>query len=434
MKLYHGTSERHLRKILKEGILPRVSSKNEGNWAHTVESANDRVYLTKGYAPYFANCAAEENERWVIIEIDKNKLIGMDTAFLGITEEQVHKRVWERFFPDEDYIENMLRGSTYEKVKSANHVLAEELLEKGYPFGAESSLVRTAWIRDHIDIFAGWAQQSLETLGNISWRGVVPPGAMTRVSLYDPKSNPGMTMTALDPTISTINWKICSQKYEEITRWFLGYEVDVARLTYFTQDQSPFDTHEYEKKKANYDRLLELKALLEKQPPEKRDEYVQATVETEDSVMTISEQSAAVNGKHHNRTTGCSVEVMLDGGHTINEVLEEIEQRTAHMRIQLAQRDSWEKELLPLRSGIEVIETAQMGVGIRKGMRSKEEVFKLILEESLCDERIQGVVDEAGGVVAEKAAREGIGGIAKILRSNMKKDLETLWLHGRSSD
>ena len=81
-----------------------------------------------------------------------------------------------------------------------------------------------------------------------------------------------------------------------------------------------------------------------------------------------------------------------------------------------------------------VIETAQMGVGIRKGMRSKEEVFKLILEESLCDERIQGVVEEAGGVVAEKAAREGIGGIAKILRSNMKKDLETLWLHGRSSD
>ena len=434
MKLYHGTSERHLKRILKEGILPRVSSQNEGNWNHTVESATDRVYLTKGYAPYFANCAAEENERWVIIEVDKDKLVGMESAFLGITQDSIHNRVWERFFPDEDYIENMLRGNTYEKVKSANRVLAEELLERGYPFGAESSLVRPAWIRDHIDIFAGWAEQSLDTLGNISWRGVIPPGAMTRVSLYDPKSNPGMTMTALDPTISTINWKICSQKYEEITRWFLGYEVDVSRLTYFTQDQSPFDSHEYQKKKANYDRLLELKEILESRPPEQRDEYIQATIETGDSVMTISEQSAAVNGMHYNRTAGCNVEAMLDGAHTINEVLEEIEQKTAHMRIQLAQRDSWEKELLPLRSGIEVIETAQMGVGIKTGMRSKEEVFKSILEESLCDERIRQVVEEAGGVVAEKAAREGIEEIAGILRSNMKKDLEKLWLKGRSSD
>src|SRR5262245_7314903 len=94
MKLYHGTAERHLHKILKDGIRPRGAQR--GNWKHSVESNPRCVYLTTAYPLHFAGAAVDpnaENDRLTVIEVDTSKL------FIG------------DLLPDEDFLEQATRKS-----------------------------------------------------------------------------------------------------------------------------------------------------------------------------------------------------------------------------------------------------------------------------------------------------------------------------------
>ena len=59
MLLYHGTSERVARNVLKHGLGPRDDTECAGNWEDH-PSAGGMVYLTAAYAPYFAMNAANE--------------------------------------------------------------------------------------------------------------------------------------------------------------------------------------------------------------------------------------------------------------------------------------------------------------------------------------------------------------------------------------
>lgn len=52
MRLYHGTSSRHLARILDRGLEPR--GRRKGNWK-AYPSRRDMVYLTDSYAPFFGN-------------------------------------------------------------------------------------------------------------------------------------------------------------------------------------------------------------------------------------------------------------------------------------------------------------------------------------------------------------------------------------------
>ena len=69
MLLYHGTSERVARKALTEGLWPRALSRAPSLWERTVPSNSQLVYLTASYPGYFAANAAEEGEKWAIIEV-----------------------------------------------------------------------------------------------------------------------------------------------------------------------------------------------------------------------------------------------------------------------------------------------------------------------------------------------------------------------------
>ena len=91
MMLYHGTSERNLKVILKKGLLPRSTSKRRTNWDRN-PSHPEAVYLTNAYAGFYANASCKGRERWAILEIDTDKL----SPFA--------------FAPDEDFLEQAGRG------------------------------------------------------------------------------------------------------------------------------------------------------------------------------------------------------------------------------------------------------------------------------------------------------------------------------------
>jgi hypothetical protein len=215
MLLYHGTTGEVARKALVEGLRPRVQSGNPGNWKATSESREDLVYLTVAYAGYFAGCAASAPHRQAGRFDDPWGFIEVDTALLGA--------VGQGFFvPDEDYLEQgtrrtpIPRGSFWKGLKRIKTM-------KG----------RTGWFRQRLSSFSDMWDQSIEGLGNCAYFGGIPPEAITRIVVYDPKSNPSMTIMALDPMISLINFQICGGKYRALTRWFMGYEVKAEDVSLF---------------------------------------------------------------------------------------------------------------------------------------------------------------------------------------------------------
>jgi hypothetical protein len=196
--VYHGTSESAARRALKRGILPRGTLKKGGNWNHTVPSNSEMVYLTSAYAPYYASAVTDtKKERIAIIQIDLGKL---DT---------------DKLYPDEDFIEQALRGK-----KLGN---------------SDDMKKRTLYVRKHI---ADWQEnwkKSLEYMGNVAFKGAVPPEAITKIVTFDPKSNPSIFMDTLNPTITLANYKFCGEKYRALTGWFFGGEVDPALLAFSVQ-------------------------------------------------------------------------------------------------------------------------------------------------------------------------------------------------------
>lgn len=187
MKLYHGTSERRLPFILQGGLKPRAM--RAGNWSHTVNSNSRAVYLTAGYAPYFAYSAvdAKTKERGAIIELDTDRL---NSAALA---------------PDEDFLAQI--------DQRAGRI--PDLME------------RTKFYRKTLRHRAGdgsWAL-SVDSLGTCCHFGTIPASAFTRVALIEWERAPATWMQSIDPAISVSNWRIVGRdKYPRLTRFILGDE------------------------------------------------------------------------------------------------------------------------------------------------------------------------------------------------------------------
>jgi hypothetical protein len=86
MILYHGTTARHLRAILRHGLLPRRIT-GESNWSGDVESKEDFVYLTDAYPVYYAVGPAFDDEH-----------APADLLILKVDVDE------NRLYPDEDFI------------------------------------------------------------------------------------------------------------------------------------------------------------------------------------------------------------------------------------------------------------------------------------------------------------------------------------------
>jgi len=183
-RLFHGTSLKHLPSILEEGLLPRAGSGHEGYW--DVESASDRVYLTRAYAPYYAFCAANTDETLpVILEVDIDQI---STSLL---------------IPDEDFLEQQVRRQ-YEQ---GADTLWKEL-------GGNMNDV-TEYFREHAPNMSHWAEPSLDNLGTCAYLGEIPLDAIKRILVV--KSGTRSLLAVSDPTITLLNYTLMGAYYRNLS-------------------------------------------------------------------------------------------------------------------------------------------------------------------------------------------------------------------------
>ena len=197
MRLYHGTSAIVARKALDEGLLPRCETEVESHWTEC-PSRDDLVYLTTAYAGYFAVQATKELDKWGIVEIDTDLL----------------PEFAEYLVPDEDWLEQATRSA---------HDLPPE-------YEALDMIERTAYWRERLHTLTDLWEDSVKGLGNCAHLGPIPTYSITRVSIFDPRSNPGIALIALDPTISILNYQIIGGKYRAMLRWLMGEDVTPKEL------------------------------------------------------------------------------------------------------------------------------------------------------------------------------------------------------------
>lgn len=184
LTLYHGTTEKRLKKILAQGIKPR-GKKWGGNWAdNPFQSRFDLVYLTTCYAAYYASMAC------------KNKSDGKGAILkIQIDERKI------KLYPDEEFLWHAL---------DLQKVYVEKLHAK------ESKEQVNKWCKE---IFTGinprdyqkhWAQ-SLQFLGTVC-ASQIPTSAIVGYTLE--RDNLDFLMHC-DPSISPMNFKFCSGMYVE---------------------------------------------------------------------------------------------------------------------------------------------------------------------------------------------------------------------------
>jgi hypothetical protein len=207
MRIYHGTTETVALLAMQQGISPRSRTGHKGNWEHTVDSHPEMVYLTSAYAPFFAMMAAEPDEFWGIVEVETDKLVEVN------------------LLPDEDYLAHKSSRNS-----SFNHEL-QNAWDGDFPDGADVKR-RAAWFRERLKecTFAyGW-EDSIREMGNCAHEGVVPAHAITRVAIFDPRSNPCANIAAGDPSVSIMNYKLCGHSHREITKWFMKDPYDLNQI------------------------------------------------------------------------------------------------------------------------------------------------------------------------------------------------------------
>jgi hypothetical protein len=195
--VYHGTSESSARRALKRGILPRKMSGKKGNWEHTVQSNPSMVYLTVAYAPYFAVLSTgPAKKRVAIIQIDLDKLDS------------------DRLYPDEDFIEQALRGKRLGNTK------------------LDDMHARNKYIIQHIERYRSNWMTSLAGLGTVCHNGAVPKEAITKAIVMDVKKGRAMLREALEPTITIANYRFCGEYYRALNNWFFGAEMEPEQLAF----------------------------------------------------------------------------------------------------------------------------------------------------------------------------------------------------------
>lgn len=197
--LYHGTSEETARKALTEGLKPRRLT-GTSNWR--LKSQLDAVYLTNAYAPYYA-CSAIKRK-------------GQKLGIVGVDIDRLSETLLR---PDEDVVEQTTRSLTSADIpESADSEIQKTfagLVAVGKDMGA-----RTRYIRRHLSRLSGLWDFSLARMGTCSYQGTIPPDAITRISIYDTRSNPRMSIAIIDPSISVLNYQFMGDHYRLLTQWF----------------------------------------------------------------------------------------------------------------------------------------------------------------------------------------------------------------------
>jgi hypothetical protein len=433
MKLYHGTTEAIARKALTEGLLPRNRTGHTGNWDHTVPAADNRIYLTLGYAPYFASCAAEElnsSNKWGLVEIDTDKL--------GYHPMGTKRPV---YLPDEDWLEQITRSASLEQMQAWDaSTERDQMLEamEGFPWDAGME-ERTSWFRDNILRFAHMADRSLNGLGSCSVLNGVSPSAITRVAVYDPDSNPTMTMCAMDPMISTMNWSMCETKYIEITRWFMGYDdIDHGKIVRLGSFDEGGEERARKLKEGLRGYLLKEVIGIERcQDPECVSCEANRDLHNPESRLgiqarTIREFEGSVDDMIKiamDTFDNCDCGEYRHCGEVKEDVLNAIEGMRTQLQFadQEAERTkAWNTEVIPARQGIEVIQPSQFGTGdCPPPVLKKDAVLEaFVLEQIIEDVYNSGSLGSSGkGDSAGSAKAANKAGTIDDMKASLAKQI-----------
>ena len=165
--LYHGTSEKYLKKIIEEGLKPR--GKRKSNWEEGIgKSRPDLVYLTNCYAAFYASHVSTKKDKPVVlkIEIDTRDFI---------------------MYPDEEFVFRTLFGSG----KGLSHAEAVEAYNEIDP--TEYSFWR----------------EGLQFMGTVS-TNFIPVENIVGYAIGD-----GMEfLMNCDPSISPLNYRFMGGSYK----------------------------------------------------------------------------------------------------------------------------------------------------------------------------------------------------------------------------
>lgn len=187
MKLYHGTTERHLERIFQLGLAPR--DLEAGNW-DDFPSRPDMVYLTSAYPLYFAAASAEDGDRLVVLEFELDDL---EPIFL---------------FPDEDVVAQSVSHHEGRPLKEVHREVVEML-----------------------EVWQDKWEAALKAMGTVAYQGVIPATNIRRLALIDPsaRETPALFWKMLDPAISIMNFKVMGDYYTQLVEWVMGYREALPR-------------------------------------------------------------------------------------------------------------------------------------------------------------------------------------------------------------
>jgi hypothetical protein len=183
MKLYHGTSLRHLKSISDNGLVPRGA--RPSNWK--AASDDKSVYLSDAYALYFADQAQLDDEGLLLVEVETDLL---DPTSLRADEDAALHAYQAGALPE---LHPLLKG--YSTPHSRAKAISRELSSLAQDYGI-----------GHL--------QSLRYLGTCSHLGTIPPDAITRMFAFNGAGK--WFLPFHDPIISPENYAICGDEYRAV--------------------------------------------------------------------------------------------------------------------------------------------------------------------------------------------------------------------------
>jgi len=159
MTLYHGTDAQYLDDILKNGIVPRGTSK--GNWEHANLFSNpNMIYLTDCYAFYYSGMQVNENQKDSLIlkiEVDEDKLC-CDEDFLMNCGEKNKRFAFEKIV----------------KENKKGNIISHET-SKWSKFKNKEFKHQQRFFSDYIHYFKSAWKPSLSHLGCVAHIGKIEP-------------------------------------------------------------------------------------------------------------------------------------------------------------------------------------------------------------------------------------------------------------------
>lgn len=206
MRIYHGTTSRHLESVLKDGLKPRGDTPSIWDAA----SNPDLVYLTKVYAMHFAGNAAMQSESGdaMLIELDSD--LFPDQHELLADEDAIAGAMMKGAIPKPAFADYDSRTEPHDLARR----IANDLEKWSYE-GAD----------------ADW---SLRVIGNCTYKGVIPPEAITRIVTYDAETN--WWIGFHDPVISIANFRFVGDELAQSQMVLFGRleEAEAAKTMFPT--------------------------------------------------------------------------------------------------------------------------------------------------------------------------------------------------------